>query len=207
MSRRRAAPPTTTGVGAGILDGPGWGAVWARQGCRALHGIAPPAGAHWHRCVGGWHSVLHWLMVYAVHPARVAARTMALGRGLRHLRMALWDAGGVSPAATGDRGVAPGPRDLGCTPLVGKSGRRGILRQAKVWLRRHTGCMTRRHTAGMAEKARRAPQTHGWWAALTRKKSSKTFYFWTIGGFTAKKTGHASNHRGAPGGGGDNKDY
>ena len=145
--------------------------------------------------------VLHWLMVYAVHPARVAARTMALGRGLRHLRMALWDAGGVSPAATGDRGVAPGPRDLGCTPLVGKSGRRGILRQAKVWLRRHTGCMTRRHTAGMAEKARRAPQTHGWWAALTRKKSSKTFYFRTIGGFTAQKTGHAANHRGAPGGG------
>ena len=34
--RRCAALPTTTGVGVGILDGPGWGAVWARQGCRAL---------------------------------------------------------------------------------------------------------------------------------------------------------------------------
>ena len=73
------------------------------------------------------------------------------------------------------RGAASGHRDLGCPPPVGKSGRRGILRQAKVWLRRHTGCMARSHTAGMAEKARRAPQTHGWWAALTRKKSSKTF--------------------------------
>ena len=39
-----------------------------------------------------------------------------------------------------------------------------------------------------------------------KKKTSKTFYFWTIGGFTAQKTGHAANHRGAPGGG-DNKDY
>ncbi len=34
--RRCAALPITTGVGAGIPDGPGWGAVWARQGCRAL---------------------------------------------------------------------------------------------------------------------------------------------------------------------------
>ena len=91
-------------------------------------------------------------------------------------------------AVRGATGALPlDPAILGCPPSVGKSGRRGILRQAKVWLRRHTGCMTRRHTAGMAEKARRAPQTHGWWAALTRKKSSKTFYFRTIGGFTAQK--------------------
>ena len=77
--------------------------------------------------------------------------------------------------ATG--GAAPWtPAILGCPPFVGKSGRRGILRQAKVWLCSHTGCMARSHTAGMAEKARRAPQTHGRWAALTRKKSSKTFY-------------------------------
>ena len=39
--RRRAALPTTTGVGAGIPDGPGWGAVWARQGCRALRMMRP----------------------------------------------------------------------------------------------------------------------------------------------------------------------
>ena len=50
---------------------------------------------------------------------------------------------------------------------------RGILRQAKVWLRRHTGCMARSHTAGTAEKARRAPQTHGRWAAPQEKNRAK----------------------------------
>ena len=83
---------------------------------------------------------------------------------------------GISPAAAGDRGRCPlDPCDLGCPPPVGKRGRRGILRQGKVWVRRHTGCMARSRTAAMAEKARRAPQTYGWWTALTRKKSSKTF--------------------------------
>ena len=81
------------------------------------------------------------------------------------------------PVRGATRGAASGNRDLGCPPFVGKSGRRGILRQAKVWLCSHTGCMARSHTAGMAEKARRAPQTHGRWVALTRKKSSKTFEF------------------------------
>ena len=47
-----------------------------------------------------------------------------------------------------------------------------------MWLCSHTGCMARSRTAAMAEKARRAPQTHGWWTALTRKKSSKTFKVW-----------------------------
>ena len=59
-------------------------------------------------------------MAHAVHPAGAAARTMAVGRGLRHLRMALWDDGGfravrgagVSPVATGDRGFAPGPQNF-----------------------------------------------------------------------------------------------
>ena len=62
-------------------------------------------------------------------------------------------------------------------PSVGKSGRRGILRQAKVWLRWHTGFMPRSHTAGMAQKARRAPQTHGRWVALTEKNRVKLFIF------------------------------
>ena len=62
---------------------------------------------------------------------------------------------------------------LGCTPSVGKSGRRGILRQAKVWVRSHTGCMARNRTAGMAQKARRAPQTHGRWAAPQEKNRVK----------------------------------
>ena len=111
--------------------------------------------------------------------------------GFRAVRSA-----GVSPVATGGcfagcgqrvfrplrratSGAASGLRDLGCPPPVGKSGRRGILRQGKVWFRSHTGCMARSRTAAMAEKARRAPQTHGWWAALIRKKSSKTFIFFT----------------------------
>ena len=79
------------------------------------------------------------------------------------------------PLRRATRVAASGLRDLGCSPPVGKSGRRGILRQGKVWLRSHTGCMARSRTTAMAEKARRAPQTHGGWAALTRKKSSKTF--------------------------------
>ena len=84
--------------------------------------------------------------------------------------------GGVRPLRRATRGAASGLRDLGCPPPVGKSGRRGIFRQSKVRVRSHTGCMARNRTAAMAEKARRAPQTHGRWVALTRKKSSKTFY-------------------------------
>ena len=54
VSRRRAALPSTTGVGAGIPDGPGWGAVWARQGCRVLRrgvqkGRRPPPAMGWGR--------------------------------------------------------------------------------------------------------------------------------------------------------------
>ncbi len=45
---------------------------------------------------------------------------MAVGRGFRHLRMAVWDAkvfravrgAGISPVATCDRGFAPGPHDF-----------------------------------------------------------------------------------------------
>ena len=81
------------------------------------------------------------------------------------------------PLRRATRGAASGLRDLGCPPPVGKSGRRGIFRQSKVRVRSHTGCMARNRTAAMAEKARRAPQTHGRWVALTRKKSSKFFPF------------------------------
>ena len=73
VSRRRAALPSTTGVGAGIPDGPGWGAVWARQGCRALR----------------------WGVQKGRRPTtRDGVGTAALRLtpwGLRHLRMALWD--------------------------------------------------------------------------------------------------------------------
>ena len=66
---------------------------------------------------------------------------------------------------------------LGCPPPVGKSGRRGIFRQSKVWVRSHTGCMARNRTAAMAEKARRAPQTHGWRVALSEKNRVKLLTF------------------------------
>ena len=136
------------------------------------------AGTHLVRRVGGRYPVRCCLMVHAVHPAGAAARTMAIGRGLRHLRMALWDAGGVSPAAAGGcfapcaarvfrplrratKGSASGLRDLGCSLPVGKSGRREIFRQDKVRVRSHTVCMARNRSAVLAEKIRRAPQTHG----------------------------------------------
>ena len=90
-----------------------------------------------------------------------------------------WNAGGVSPAATGGcfaprtarefrplrratKGSAFGNRDLGNAPPVGKRCRRGILCQSKAQLRRHTGCMARSWTAVMAQKDRRHPQTHRW---------------------------------------------
>ena len=52
-------------------------------------GLAPAAG--------GGYPARCWLMAHAVHPVGAAARTMAIGQGLRHLRMALWDAGGFRP--------------------------------------------------------------------------------------------------------------
>ena len=139
--RRCAALPTTTGVGAGIPDGPGWGAVWARQGCRALRQCC--AAPHHARC-GTFQStasaVTTLLHVSLFHltltkgrrpPPADGVGTAALGltpRRLRHLRMALWTIGdfapcaarvfrwlrpaGISPVATGDRGFAPGPHNF-----------------------------------------------------------------------------------------------
>ncbi len=75
------------------------------------------------------------------------------------------------------KGSAFGNRDLGCSPSVGKSGRREIFRQDKMRVRSHTVCMARNRSAVLAENIRRAPQTHGRWTALIRKKSSKTFIF------------------------------
>ena len=69
--------------------------------------------------------------------------------------------------ATG--GAAPWTRDLGNAPPVGKRCRQGILRQSKVQLCSHTGCMARSCTAAMAQKARRHPQTHRWQVATQKK--------------------------------------
>ena len=137
--------------------------------------------------------------------------------GLRHLRMALLDARDVSPAAAGGYFALCEARPnalpletaiLRCPPLVGKSGRRGIFRQSKVWVRSHTGCMARNRTAAMAEKARRAPQTHGWRVALSEKNRVKLltfFLFLTMArmgtAFTtaaAAPTGAADQHKEQP---------
>ena len=188
--------------------------MWARQGCRALRQCcAAPRHARCGTFQSTASAVTTLLHVSLFHltltkgrrpPPADGVGTAALGltpRGLRHLRMALWDDWGFRPlrragfravrgagvslaAASGEfrplrratRGSASGLRDLGCPPPVGKSGRRGIFRQSKVWVRSHTGCMARNRTAAMAEKARRAPQTHGRWVALTRKNRVKSFY-------------------------------
>ena len=81
------------------------------------------------------------------------------------------------PLRRATQGSASGLRDLGCSLPVGKSGRREIFRQDKVRVRSHTVCMARNRSAVLAENIRRAPQTHGRWTALIRKKSSKTFIF------------------------------
>ena len=90
------------------------------------------------------------------------------------------------PVRGATRGAAFGNRDLDSTPSVGKSARRGIFRQGKVWIRSHTVCMARSRTAAMAEKARREPQTYGRGEVPTRKKSSKTFivFIYDTGGGT-----------------------
>ena len=108
--RRCAALPTTIGVGAGIPDGPGWGAVWARQGCRALRQCC--AAPHHARC-GTFQSaasaVTTLLHVSLFHltltkgrrpPPADGVGTAALGltpRRLRHPQMALWDDRGFRP--------------------------------------------------------------------------------------------------------------
>ena len=90
-------------------------------------------------------------------------------RGFRPLRRA----GYFAPCAGRPEALPLDSAILGCTPSVGKSGRRGILRQAKVWVRSHTDVWQRNRTAGMAQKARRAPQTHGRWAAPQEKNRVK----------------------------------
>ena len=117
-------------------------------------------------------------MVHAVHPAGAAARTMALGRGLRHLRMALWDAGGFRPLRRATRCAASGLRDLGNALPVGKRRRRGILCQSKAQLCSHTGCMARSWAAAMAQKARRHPQTYRWQVAPQKKNRVKLLSFY-----------------------------
>ena len=90
-------------------------------------------------------------------PTGAAAGTMAFGRGVAPVATGAWDDRAFRPLRRATGALPLDPAILGCPPFVGKSGRRGILRQAKVWLCSHTGCMARSHTAGMAEKARRAP--------------------------------------------------
>ena len=123
--RRRAALPATTGVGAGIPDGPGWDAAWARQGCHALrtwtdcpalfvgrvrhrtrYDIRPPSATRFG--VGtaafgfaGDCAICGWRLGTTGEFAPCAARVF------RWLRPA-----GISPAAAGDRGFAPGPHNF-----------------------------------------------------------------------------------------------
>ena len=164
-------------VGRGILDASMAHSVRGRQGCRPLRPgwsmVRTSGGTRRSRPTSGT-VVCSWFggngKAAVHHPVRGGDGGLAAY------------AAGVSPVATGGY-FAPCagrpealPLDsaiLGCTPSVGKSGRRGILRQAKVWVRSHTGCMARNRTAGMAQKARRAPQTHGRWAAPQEKNRVK----------------------------------
>ena len=187
-------PPTILNVGAGIPDGPGRNAPWTRQGCRVLrngyafapiHRSTAPGTARRHTQVPPYEWDGSLFGVRGKRESRRPPPREGWGRRLSALP-------GVAPSADGpsadgafgrfrDFARCDGrpealPLDsaiLGCTPSVGKSGRRGILRQAKVWVRSHTGCMARNRTAGMAHKARRAPQTHGRWAAPQEKNRVK----------------------------------
>ena len=77
-----------------------------------------------------------------------------------------------APCAARLGALPPGPRDFGL-PAV----------RWQEWSARNSAS-----GQGVAEKARRAPQTHGRWVALTRKKSSKTFiFFFFTGGENPRK--------------------
>ena len=93
-------------VGRGILDAPTPHPIRGRQGCRPLrrwwsvmrHG----GGTRRSRptfIVGSALVFMGQQMTPAVHPTGAAARAMACGRGLRHLRMALGTTRGFAPCA------------------------------------------------------------------------------------------------------------
>ena len=122
VSRRWYAPSTILDVGAGIPDGPGRNVPWTRQGCRVLrngYAFAPmrrstssaaarrhtqvPPYEHRRTAPHGSGRVRHRTR-YDIRPpstTRVGGGDggLRLCRGLRHLRMALWDAGGISRRA------------------------------------------------------------------------------------------------------------
>ena len=102
MSRRRYALKIT-----GQAD-------WLHSVGRGLASAALP-GSHSPRCGGKYHPVPRGWMVHAVHPVGAAARTMAVGRGLRHLRMALGTMGDFAPCAA--RVFRPLRRATGALPL------------------------------------------------------------------------------------------
>ena len=124
--RRRAALPATTGVGAGIPDGPGWGAasLTAPDGVRCGRvKDATPYERDGLPCVVCWavtssDAVRHKAAVR--HPLWGGDGGLRLRRGLRHLRMALWTTGvfravrgaGVSPVATGGCFAGCGQREF-----------------------------------------------------------------------------------------------
>ena len=95
------------------------------------------------------------------------------GREFRWLRPA-----GISPAAAADRRRCPlDPCDFGLPAVRWQAWSARNFSSGQGAASCHTGCMARSHTAGMAEKARRAPQTHGRWVALTRKNRVKLLFF------------------------------
>ena len=114
-------------------------------------------------------------MVPAVHPAGAAAETMANGRGLRHLRMALGTIGGFRAVRGANKGSAFGNRDLGCSPSVGKSGRREIFRQDKMRVRSHKYVWQETAAQSWRKRSGEHRRHTGGGQPLTRKKSSKTF--------------------------------
>ena len=177
-------------VGRGILDASMAHSVRGRQGCRPLRPgwsmVRTSGGTRRSRPTSGT-VVCSWFggngKAAVHHPVRGWGRRPC---GIRRGDCAIcgWRFGTIgyfAPCAGRPEALPLDSAILGCPPSVGKSGRRGILRQAKVWIRSHTGCMARNRTAGMAQKARRAPQTHGRWAAPQEKNRVKLLYFLLTG--------------------------
>ena len=81
---------------------------------------------------------------------------------------------GISPVATGDQRLCLWtPRFWAARRPLARVVAEEFCVMPAVWVRSHTGCMARNRTAGMAQKARRAPQTHGRWAAPQEKNRVK----------------------------------
>ena len=116
------------------------------------------------------------------HPVRGGDGGLRLRRGLRHLRMALWDAAGGSPAAAGDQRLclwkprfgqrAAGWQEVSARNFVSEQG----PASPPYWM------YGKKLGRSYGAKGPATPAVTPVVSCPIEKKSSKTFIFWCFGG-------------------------